>query len=321
MLEGIFLFTSYALYQTILWNFEFRFRMNIPIVFTFDKRILLGAAVAIKSLLACAKDTTSYNVFVFHPDIEDEDIKAFSELTKETRHTIEFIKTPPSRFRGLPKNNKSWTEIVYYRFLSSELLPQFDKVIYSDVDVLFKQDLEDLYKEDMSEYELAAVRAERNSADMIGHKYFPENKKEFVYWSGLLLINSAKMRANDTLNRIIETAKVFNSRLKFFDLDAMNLACDNIKALPFKYVTLEEIYESKNVENCHDWNFLKSVYTKEMLEDARDNPMIVHYAGVLGKPWHRKYPPQEWQEYANAIPSRLNRRTFRDLRKRFFSKA
>lgn len=294
--------------------------MNIPIVFTFDKRILLGAAVAIKSLFASAKETTSYNVFVFHPDIADDDIKAFGELTKETRHTIEFIKTPPSRFKGLPKNNKSWTEIVYYRFLVAELLPQFDKVIYSDVDVLFKQDLGELYREDISEYELAAVRAERNSADMIGHKYFPENKKEFIYWSGLLLINSAKMRANNTLNRIIETAKIFNSRLKFFDLDAMNLTCEKVKALPFKYVTLEEIYVSKNVEDCHDWNFLKSVYKAEELNYAKNNPAIVHYAGVFGKPWHRKNPPQEWQEYADCIPNKLNRRTFRDWRKRFFSK-
>ena len=45
-------------------------QMNIiPVVFTFDKRIVLGASVAIKSLIDCAKPDTSYDIYVYHPDI------------------------------------------------------------------------------------------------------------------------------------------------------------------------------------------------------------------------------------------------------------
>ena len=41
---------------------------KIPVVFTFDKRIILGAAVAIKSLIDNAKPETEYDIFVYHPD-------------------------------------------------------------------------------------------------------------------------------------------------------------------------------------------------------------------------------------------------------------
>ena len=53
---------------------------------------------------------------------------------------------------------------------------------------------------------------------------------------------------------------------------------------------------------------------------AKENPAIIHYAGVLGKPWHRKSPPREYQKYIDTIPNKLRRKTFRDLRKIFFSK-
>ena len=49
--------------------------VNIPVVFCFDERIVLGASVAIKSLLDCAKDTTTYEVKIFHSDLSLENQK------------------------------------------------------------------------------------------------------------------------------------------------------------------------------------------------------------------------------------------------------
>ena len=41
----------------------------VPVVFSFDKRILIGASVAIKSLIDSAKDTTTYDIRIFHSDL------------------------------------------------------------------------------------------------------------------------------------------------------------------------------------------------------------------------------------------------------------
>jgi lipopolysaccharide biosynthesis glycosyltransferase len=51
------------------------------------------------------------------------------------------IEISPSRFANVPKNNGSWTDIVYYRLVASEFLLDCDRVIYSDVDVFFKKDM------------------------------------------------------------------------------------------------------------------------------------------------------------------------------------
>ena len=152
---------------------------TIPVVFTFDNRIVLGAAVAIKSLLETASESTIYCVYVIHPNLSESDIHAFREMFENSRHCIEFVKVLPEYFAGLPKNNKSWTEIVYYRFLAQEHVLNFEKAIYSDVDVLFKRDLSELYELDITDCEFAAVRAEKNTPQAIGHKYFSENKNQY----------------------------------------------------------------------------------------------------------------------------------------------
>ena len=62
----------------------------IPVVFTFDKRILLGAGVSIKSLIDSANKKTQYDIYVLHPDLSEKNQKDFETLIKNTNHKINF---------------------------------------------------------------------------------------------------------------------------------------------------------------------------------------------------------------------------------------
>ncbi|MFV9985048.1 MAG: glycosyltransferase [Francisella endosymbiont of Hyalomma asiaticum] len=74
---------------------------KIPIVFTFNKRIILGAVVAIKSLIDNAKQTTSHDIYVYHPDIAYRTIKYFKEMLSNTNHSISFYHINKSRFKDV----------------------------------------------------------------------------------------------------------------------------------------------------------------------------------------------------------------------------
>jgi lipopolysaccharide biosynthesis glycosyltransferase len=291
-----------------------KFHKKVPIVFTFDKRIVLAAAVAIKSMIDSAAADSAYDIHILHSDLDAKTQKAFLELDPE----ISFHYIDPSRFAGMAKSKSSWTEIVYYRILIPEVLPQYDKVIYSDVDVFFKRDLSGVYDTDVAGYEWAGVRAEVNSAQAVGHRYFPENKNEYIFWSGFMLINCAKWRQENTIARLFENGQIFHDRLKFFDLDLINITCDSIKPLPFDYCVLESIYE-KPIEQAHEYGYLNKVYSDGELLRAKNDPAIIHYAGELGKPWWRKNPPAYYKEYTASIPKSLRRYTLRDLRKILFN--
>ena len=292
----------------------------IPVVFTFDKRILMGAGVSVKSLINSANSETQYDIYILHQDLSEKNQKDFEELVKNTNHKINFIKVKSDKFKGLAVNKKSWTEVIYYKFLISELLNPYDKVIYSDVDVFFKQDMSELYNTDLTGYDFAAVRAEKNTPQSKNHKYFPQNKNEFIFWTGFMLMNTGKMRYEKSSEKLFDIAREFAPELRFYDLDVLNIACDNIKSLPFKYVTLETIYEYEKLEQAPEYEFLKEIYSDEELFDAKNNPAIIHYAGKLGKPWRRKKMPDYYESTVNSLPKGLKKLTFRDLRKRFFSK-
>lgn len=292
---------------------------KIPIVFTFDDRIILGASVAIKSLLNSANAETSYDICVLHDGIPQKYLNALSDIVPPP-HSIQFKLIDKSVFKGVKKNRKSWTEIVYYRMIIPEVLRDFDKAIYSDVDVFFKDDLTEAFNTDISDFHWAGVRAEKNAPDAIGHKYFPENKNEFIYWSGFMLINCRKCRDEKFFEKCMKTAFDFRDRLKFFDLDVLNISSDKIAPMPLKYCVLESLYALENLDDCADYEYLKKVYSDAELASAKKFPSIIHHAGQLGKPWHRKNPPSYYREVLNSLPKTLKKRTLRDLRKMLFSK-
>lgn len=291
---------------------------RIPVLLTFDRRIILGAAVTIKSLLATSADSTTYEIHVFHSDLPSDKIDAFESLTAGTRHVLVFHSLDKSRFKGFPKNRGSWTEIVYYKLLAPEILLDHDKIIYSDVDVCFMRDLSEVYGTNIADYDWAGVPAEKNWEHAIGHRFFPENGNDMIFMTGFMLMNLKRMRERQMVARLLETVRRFHDRLKFFELDTLNIACDRIKPLPFAYVVLETVFEFSDITRVPEFPFLSTVYSREQLESAKRDPAIIHYAGKMGKPWHRRDVPRYYQNYVNSLPRALRVTTLRDFRKKWF---
>lgn len=295
--------------------------MNVvPIVFCFDKRIILGASIAIKSLIDCAGTNTLYDIRVFHDDLSLENQKNISQLVKGTRHTICFHYIDSNLFKEAPHNEHSWKENVYYRLLIPEILNEYEKVIYSDVDVLFKGDLSEIYNDDISDYECSAVPMEINNDKMICHKYFPENKNELTFISSFIVFNCKRMREEKFVSRIFETIKTFNTRLKFFDLDTWNITCNAIKSIPYRYGVFQSIYYNSDITKAEEYKFLKNLYSDDTLVSEKAQTIMLHYAGNLGKPWRMKKVYSDYQEYIDKLPKELKKLTFRDVRKKLFSK-
>lgn len=292
---------------------------KVPVIFCFDSRILLGAGVSILSMLDSAAVDTSYEIHIFHPGLEKQVRAKLQSLVAETRHSMAFHEILPERFSGMPKGRGSWTEIVYYRLLAAEVLPECDKAIYSDVDVFFHCDLMDVLNIDLTGYSWAGVAAEANTPETTMHQHFPENPNDLIFFSGFMVMNLDQMRNEGAINRYFETIFKFSDRLKFFDLDVLNLSTNAIFQLPFQYVTLEDVFESDNITHSADYRYLKSAYSIDELEYARDNPAIIHFAGRRGKPWQRLDMPVYYREVVLRLPPELRVGTFRDFRKRWFS--
>ena len=293
---------------------------DIPIVLCFDDRILIGAGVTIKSLLDAANPETNYEINILHPGFSAELQANLRLLTDGTRHSMRFFKISPERFDGVPKGRGSWTEIVYFRLLSSEVISDRDKIIYSDVDVFFKQDLTEAFQTDLTGIEWAGVPVETNTPEKTMHYYFPENTKPRIVTSCFMVMNLALMRERNVVERYFETIEKIGDRLVFFDLDLVNIATPEIGEVPLKYSVFEEIYEADDVAQAADYEYLKTIYSKEEIEAARDDPAVIHYAGKRGKPWQRQHTAPYYRSVEDSLPRALKVFNFRNFRKKWLSR-
>lgn len=167
----------------------------------------------------------------------------------------------------------------------------------------------------MEECPLGAVIGEVNGPDMRCHTHFAENESSHVFMSGFLLMDLKRMREERTAQGILAAARRYGDRLRMFDLEAMNLACDRILPLPFDYCVLESIHAASEIEEAPEYPWLAKAHGREHLLRAKAHPIVIHYAGALGKPWRRPNPPEYYRAMLDSVPPDLDRRTMRDVRK------
>lgn len=271
--------------------------MNVvPIVFAFDNNLVLPACICISSLLINTKEDTFYDIFILHSskiDLNKEELNKITQYYERCR--IQYRKvndTFDSSFeiRGI-------TVSAYYRLLIPELIPEYEKIIYSDVDIIFRMDLSDLYRIDIDDYYLAATRDLGLNYTDDGKKYISSMKglvQGQYLQSGFIMMNSKKIRQHGLLNKFRTMA---NLKLKFQDQDILNLTCKGgILFLSLKYNMTDYSYYLIYTK----YDKLKLLYGDEEIKEAISSGNI-HYNGH--KPW-KKYSVNFdiWWEYYRKSP-------------------
>lgn len=276
---------------------------TIDIVFTIDNNFVVPAYIAIYSLFEQAGLKTKYHVIIIYKKISKRYIEMIQRLTINTIHKVSFLKI--NKLKNdlyTPVTSHIWPEVVYYRLYLPDILKNFDKVIFSDVDILFQDDLSEVWKTDIEEYEIAAVPAEKNNSEMIIHNYFECNSHEYIFMTGFMILNLKLMRKKNWNIKCNENILKYQKKISMYDLDIINLTAENIKPIPFRYVYLQSLYDADNMIKAIDYKWLCKIYNKEYLKKERENIVIIHYAGSLGKPWLRKKVPLYYKQYMGKLP-------------------
>lgn len=252
---------------------------TVPIVFAFDNNLVFPACICLSSLMMSAKETTFYDIFILYPasdEFERKDIDRVQEFYPNCR--IQYIAVDDTfagafEIRGI-------TTPAYYRLLIPELIPQYDKILYSDVDVIFRSDLYDIYSSiDMQGCLLAGVNSLSHLVPAYA-KYYTEQLKRnpsSIVYSGNLIFNGKQMREEHTTEKLIEHR---GQKYMFQDMDILNVVCEGrIKFLSpcfclSTFIAEQAIYGKEK---------LTEIWTDQEIATALSSG-IVHYNGQ--KPWH-----------------------------------
>ena len=252
--------------------------MTIPIAFTFDSNLVMPACVCISSLLENAKEDTFYDIFILHPSGQPMDDTELGKMTS-------FYKNCRMTFRPVGHEFDNAFEIrgittpAYYRLLIPELIPEYGKIIYSDVDVIFRSDLASIYGDtDMDGYYIGGVKALAQTVPAYRNYYEHELhlSPDSIIYSGNLLINSHAIRKDRITQKFKSLA---DRRFMFQDMDILNIVCKGkIKYLGPEFCLTTFI----NQMAVNSPEVLDTIWDKAQIRKALKEG-IVHYNGM--KPW------------------------------------
>lgn len=271
--------------------------MNIvPIAFAFDNNLILPACVCISSLMMNAKEDTFYDIFILHSSnivLRKDELNKLPQYYKNCRIQYRQVdNTFDSAFeiRGI-------TAATYYRLLIPKLIPEYDKIIYADVDIIFRMDLSSLYNSDLGNNYIAATLELGMNLTEDGKRYINSMEKltlgKYIQ-AGFIILNSKVLKDE---NIVSEFKKWSNKKLKFQDQDILNIVCNG----RIHYLSLEY--------NMTDYSYLFAIRKPELIKNLFSNNTIdfavnhgnIHFNGH--KPW-KKYSVNFdiWWEYYRKSP-------------------
>ena len=269
---------------------------RVPIAFAFDNNLVMPACVCISSLMMNAREDTFYDIFILHSGLDAMDFKQLDMLSQHYSNCKINYREVGEIFDAAYEV-RNVTTPTYYRLLIPELITEYAKILYADVDMIFRMDLSDVYNIDMGNNYLAATYDLGMNLGKAGQKYIDSVQGlvqgEYLQ-AGFILLNAKLMNEDGIVAKFKAEAR---KKYKFQDQDILNIVCRGRKmVIPWKY-------------NMTDYSFsylmnepflLTNKYANSDVEEAKRCGNL-HYNGH--KPW-KKYSVNFdiWWEYYRKSP-------------------
>ena len=269
--------------------------MKIPVVLISDEDTMFSVASTMISLL---ENTSKKNKILFNiihtGDVSKQSIEKIKSIEKMySNANINFIDMGDKY-----KNEKKTSERIHYACLYkmciAELLPQFNKVIYLDTDLIVRHDIAELYNIDLGDNYIGGVFSfyhYLHNRYLIDWLRIP-NLDTYIN-AGVLSMNLEKIRKDNMEKKLQYYIGTFPESL---DQHIMNMVYyRKIKLLPPKWnLTIGMI-------TC--WGAVDYFYPPMESQAVIQNPAIVHFAGKM-KPWKyfNVFLGFEWLRYHKMSP-------------------
>ncbi len=210
--------------------------------------------------------------------LTDADTERLREVVRAPA-TLTVHAVDPARVRHLPRLSR-FGSVVWLRFLLPELLPDHDRVVYLDADTFVADDLWSLATADLAGNPVGAVANVVPAPDWPRLARLGFSDPADVLNSGVLVMDLARMRAEDTWGQIGDTVAAFADQIAWPDQDALNLVCAG------RWTRLHPRFNAQN--SVFAWpEPAQGVFGAAAVAEAVADPAVVHFEGPsLCKPWH-----------------------------------
>lgn len=269
-----------------------------------DHNYIMPTVVMFCSVCENNKDIPITFHLIVDDSVNDKDKERLScTLQNYSQKYIVFHEVNLDHLSKIPKS-KMFPISTYYRMELAEILPSdLKKVLFLDGDMIIRNSIIDLWNTNVSGYAYAAVH-DNTEGNMSYYNRLQYSSKYGYFNSGVMLINLIYWRDNDITAKMMNYINIHPERILYCDQDVFNcIMHGNILPLHFKY-NLQNGF----LYNPQDMNFDYYEYKSE-LQEAIQNPVIIHFTSSTQKPWMEncKHPftkeflyYRDKTEYSNA---------------------
>jgi lipopolysaccharide biosynthesis glycosyltransferase len=268
----------------------------VSVLHCFDNNFVVPAGVALHSLLKTGSPSFHYRIHILHSDISIGNQKRLHEGISRFSNAELIFLNMNDRFIELFANVRTkghYSKEMFYKLLAPSMFPDLDKLLVSDVDVIFQGDVSRDFADfdPQSDYYLAGSPSlvKRGSWVDEGTKAYEGDfssaeVQALRIGAGYYIANLLKMRQDGIEEQLLRFANENAHRLRQPEQDVLNLVCyPKIKLLPADSMVCTYCYDyyRTDADLESDLN-----YSAEEVRQALNHPVQLHYAGSI-KPWNK----------------------------------
>ena len=267
---------KFIFWYNLLINSDYLLKIDrkkvVPIVFATNDKYAPYLSSAIEGLKAHADKKRFYDIYVFHTSLDKQISYKLTSQSTENVH-IRVLNVLSLTKDILMYTKSHYSVEMYYRILISDILYQYNKVLYLDCDISIQKDVAELYDIDIGDNIVGAINNPLGNKEMYNYVINILKLEEEKYFnSGVLLINIDRFKQENIMSNCFDLLKKYG-KLACPDQDILNLSCyDKVKYLGT------------------EWNFQtqSAVYSLEDKYEKKYN--IIHYT-TGNKPWNTEKLP------------------------------
>lgn len=270
-------------------------KAHIDIAFTIDNNYPVFTLLAINSILKNNYSKSDYTFYIVENNVTDKNKEMMRKFVEENHQKIEFINVDTyiiDQGKNFFKFSGRITPIAFARILLPDLLPNLDKVLYLDSDILVTIDLKPLFETNIKNYNAGmALNVTKDNGALDLYKF-----KHGYYNSGVILMNLKKCRQDNSPQKMIEflrkNEEKFDFNKDYYDDFSPNKKKKSYWLYPDQDL-INIVWDGKIKKLPQKWN--NQCIWGESIEDPIAEG-IYHYIGSL-KPWEYLYKDHSfWQE-------------------------
>ena len=236
-------------------------------------------SAAMLSSLLSQSGQAPIRVFYLHDHLADaSDLRLLQQMVNAyPAASLTLHEVQDELVEGLPTRGFTG-KATWYRIFLPELLPDLDRILCLDVDLLIADSIEPLWRLDMGDSLIAAV------TNVLAPMYMRRPSElgldpRAYFNAGVMLFDLEKMRRADVTERIRSFAVEHADELVLRDQDALN------RILASRRMPIHPRWNAMNSLRAYPWSTY--VFPPDEIDEALVNPSIRHFEGPgENKPWH-----------------------------------